>query len=100
MKWIDKSAGTRSCQDLKVERRSLIFILGLEGNDMVQFASLRDASGFSVGMGWTEANTGGDVPSNCTRKGGTMERVKRSEVLWVREVDRMKRWSTEDFFRW
>lgn len=65
---------------------------------MVQFASLIDASGFSVGMGWTEANTGGDIPSNCTGKGGTMETVKRSEVPWVREVDGMKRWSTEDFF--
>lgn len=44
---------------------------------MVQFASLRDASGFSVGMGWTEANTGGGIPSNCTGKGGTIETVKK-----------------------
>ena len=99
MKWTDNRQGPDHARTCRL-KEGVFFFLSLVGNDMVQFASLRDASGGSVGMGWTEVSAGGDIPSDCTGKGRTMERVKRSEVPWVREVDGMNRWSTEDFLAW
>ena len=47
---------------------------------MAQFASLRDASDCSVGMGWTEARVGEVILSNCAGKVRTTETVERSVV--------------------